>query len=96
VSSPLSGATRTGRWWPVVVVAAGVLIGLVISVLGRDSWRLGGLVIGCALLVGAVIRVVLPRREAGLLAVRSRAFDILAMTIGGVAIIALAIAIPGR
>lgn len=85
---------RTGRWWPVLVVCAGVLLGLVISVVGPDSWRLGGLVIGCALLVGAAIRIVLPAREVGLLQVRSRGFDIAALTIGGVAIIALAIAIP--
>ena len=70
------------------------LLGLVISVVGPDSWRLGGLVIGCALLVGAAIRIVLPAREVGLLQVRSRGFDIAALTIGGVAIIALAIAIP--
>ena len=70
------------------------LLGLVISVVGPDSWRLGGLVIGCALLVGAAIRIVLPAREVGLLQVRGRGFDIAALTIGGVAIIALAIAIP--
>lgn len=93
MNSP-GGAVRTGRWWPVLVVVAGVLTGLLISVFGRDTWRLGGLVIGCSLLVGAVIRIVLPEREAGLLQVRSRGFDSTVLIIGGVAIVALAIAIP--
>jgi hypothetical protein len=87
---------RPGRWWPVLIVASGVLVGLVLSVVGQNTWRLGGLVIGCALLAGAGIRIVLPAREAGLLQVRSRGFDITALLVGGVAIIALAIAIPGR
>lgn len=94
--NPPAGPARTGRWWPVLVVAGGVGIGLVLSVIGQNSWRLGGVVIGSALLVGAVIRIVLPAREAGLLQVRSRGFDIAALMIGGVAVIALTIAIPGR
>lgn len=86
----------TGRWWPVLVVAAGVLIGLLVTVLSENSWRAGAVVIGCALLLGAGIRVALPPREAGLLQVRSRGFDIAALAVGGLAVVVLALAIPGR
>ena len=48
------------------------------------------------MLIGAVIRGALPGRDAGLLQVRSRPFDITVLTLGGIAIIALSIAVPGR
>ncbi len=85
-----------GRWWPVLVVAAGVVIGLLIAVVSRDSWRFGTVVIGAALLVGAGIRIVLPPREAGLLQVRSRGFDVVVLLVAGLAIVVLALVIPGR
>jgi hypothetical protein len=81
---------------PLLVVLVGVAVGLVIAVLGDQTWRLGGLVIGTSLLVGAVIRGALPTRDAGLLQVRSRGFDIAVLALGGAAIIALSIAVPGR
>ena len=83
-----------GRWWPVLVVAAGVIVGLLIAVLSRDGWRAGAVVIGCSLLLGAGIRIALPPRESGLLQVRSRAFDVVALIVGGLAIVVLALAIP--
>ena len=86
----------SGRWWPVLVVVAGVSIGLGIAVLSRDSWRAGAVIIGCALLLGAGIRLALPPREAGLLQVRSRAFDVVVLAVGGVAVVVLALVIPGR
>jgi hypothetical protein len=89
-------ASRSTRLWPLLVVLAGVVIGLVIAVIGAQTWRLGGLVIGTSLLIGAVIRGALPGRDAGLLQVRSRPFDITVLTLGGIAIIALSIAVPGR
>ncbi len=89
-------ASRSTRLWPLLVVLVGVVIGLVIAVLGAQTWRLGGLVIGTSLLIGAVIRGALPGRDAGLLQVRSRPFDITVLTLGGIAIIALSIAVPGR
>lgn len=93
LSGPVSRSLRLG---PLLVVLVGVLVGLVIAVLGEQTWRIGCLVVGTSLLVGAVIRGALPSREAGLLQVRSRPFDIAVLTLGGIAIIALSIAVPGR
>ena len=72
----------------------GVLAGLVIAVLGPATWRVGCLVIGASLGVGAVIRIALPSREAGLLQVRSKAFDITLLMVLAAAVIVLAIVVP--
>jgi hypothetical protein len=82
------------RQWPLLIVVLGVAAGLAVAVIGEDLWRLGCLIAGAFLGVGAVTRAVLPRGEAGLLQVRSKAFDITALAVGSVAIIALAIAVP--
>ncbi len=71
-----AAAARALRAWPLLVVLAGVLAGLGLAVLGPATWRAGCLVIGGALGLGAVLRIALPSREAGLLQVRSKAFDI--------------------
>ncbi|HET9873419.1 MAG TPA: DUF3017 domain-containing protein [Propionibacteriaceae bacterium] len=91
-----SGSTAGCRQWPLLLVVIGVACGLGITLLSRDTWRLGCLVIGASLAVGAVERLVLPDRDAGLLSVRSRAFDTVVMGFTGVAIVALAIVVPER
>ena len=87
-SAMTSRASGTGRvastaavvrcWWSSI----GVVIGLAIAVVGDQTWRLGGLIIGTSLLIGAVIRGALPGRDAGLLQVRSRRFDITVLASG--------------
>ena len=82
------------RQWPLLVVVAGVLLGLVVAFVGDATWRAGSLVIGAALLVGAVERLVLPRRGAGLLEVRGKAFDVAVLALAGVAVVVLALVVP--
>ena len=91
-----TAAARTLRAWPLLVVLAGVVAGLVIALLGESTWRLGCLVIGGSLVLGAVERIALPSREAGLLQVRSKAFDAGMLIVLGVMIVVLAIAVPMR
>ena len=93
-AGPVKPYRNRGRPWPLLLVLAGVLCGLVVAVVGPDSWRLGCLVIGGSLLVGAVERVVLPARDVGLLDVRGRAFDTAVLALAGAAIVALAILVP--
>ena len=81
-------AARSLRQWPLMIVIVGV------AMIGEDTWRLGCLIIGSALGVGAVERIALPTKEAGLLQVRSRGFDITVLALAGAAIIALAIVVP--
>lgn len=94
MSRPDTAAGASVRQWPLVVVVVGVLAGLVVAWLGETTWRLGCLVIGGSLLVGAVERLLLTDREAGLLQVRGKAFDVAVLTLTGLAVVALAIAVP--
>lgn len=95
VTARSRGATiRSQRYWPLLVVVIGVLAGLVITFLGPDSWRLGCIVVGTSLCIGAVERLALPANDAGLLQVRSKVFDITFLVLAGAAIIALAIVVP--
>ena len=92
--SEASAAARSLRQWPLLIVVFGVLAGLVVSFLGESTWRLGCLLIGASLGVGAVERIALPSRDAGLLQVRTKAFDVAVLAVAGAAIIALAIVVP--
>ncbi|MEP9392253.1 MULTISPECIES: DUF3017 domain-containing protein [Gordonia] len=59
-----------------VVVAAGLVL--------FDRWRRGAFVFGSALLLGALLRALIPTTRVGLLQVRGRLFDVAAMaTVGG-------------
>jgi hypothetical protein len=87
-------AARTLRAWPVAVVLVGVVAGLAIALLWEPGWRVGCLVIGGSLGVGAVERIVLPSRDAGLLQVRSKAFDAGVLILLSAAIIVLAVVVP--
>lgn len=91
-SPSAKAAAMSLRQWPLLIVVAGVALGLVIVVLGQ--WRFGCLVIGSVLGIAAVERVALSNREAGLLQVRSKAFDIIVLVGMGAAIITLAIVVP--
>jgi hypothetical protein len=85
---------RSARHWPLVVVVVGVAVGLALALVGTDGWRLGCVVVGSSLGIGAVERLALPGNEAGLLAVRSKPFDVAVLALAGAAIIALAILVP--
>jgi hypothetical protein len=87
-----TAAARTLRAWPLLVVLLGVVAGLVIALLGQ--WRLGCLVIGGSLGVGAIERIALPSRDAGLLQVRSKAFDSGMLMVLAAVILVLAVLVP--
>lgn len=74
--------------WPFVVVVLMTLTagGFVLT----DRWRRGAIVLGAAMLVGAVLRAVLRDSQVGLLAVRQRTVDVLTYAAFGVAVLALA------
>ena len=94
MNRPDASATVQQRPWPLLVVVAGVALGLVVGMVGESTWRLGCLLIGAALLVGAVERLVLPDRAAGLLQVRAKGFDVAVLALTGAAVVALALVVP--
>ena len=73
----------------VLFIAGGGLVAV-----GLDHWRRGIFLIGVAALVAALLRLLLRTRDAGLLAVRSRAFDVAALIGMGTAILILTKAVP--
>ncbi|MET9082562.1 DUF3017 domain-containing protein [Streptomyces sp. NPDC090075] len=75
------------RQWPILVVLGTVAVGLLLTSL--DQFRVGALLIGAALLAGAVMRWILP--SVGMLAVRSRFTDIATYGVLGLAIVLLAL-----
>lgn len=93
-SQPRTGRRRPQQEWPLVVVGVGVVAGLLIALLGQ--WRFGVAVFGIALGVGAVERLLLPDRAAGLLRVRSKAFDVTVLAVMAVGVVLSAIWVRGR
>jgi hypothetical protein len=94
VTRPEPNAALSLRQWPLLVVVVGVLAGLVVVVVGETTWRAGSLLIGASLVVGALERLVLPSRGAGLLQVRSKPFDVSVLALAGVSVLVLAVAVP--
>ncbi|MEU6057587.1 MULTISPECIES: DUF3017 domain-containing protein [Streptomyces] len=84
-------APAPARQWPLLTVVGLVALGLL--VVGFDPFpqaaRVGSLLIGAALLTGAVMRRVLP--SVGMLAVRSRFTDMATYGLLGTAIVFLAL-----
>ncbi|MFF5534960.1 DUF3017 domain-containing protein [Streptomyces cinerochromogenes] len=83
------GAPAPARQWPMLVVLSAVALGLLVTAL--DEFRAGTLIIGVALLAGAVLRWMLP--SVGMLAVRSRFTDIATYGVLGLVISLLALMI---
>ena len=77
---------------PAVAVLALVALGFLAVRL--SYWRRGVTLVGVALLVGAVLRAVLPPERLGGLTVRSRAADTLVLTTLGAAVVVLGLTVP--
>ena len=87
-------AARSLRQWPLLVVVVGVLAGIGVVLGGDGTWRLGCVLIGLSLVVGALERLLLPSREAGLLEVRSKGFDVAVLAVAGLAVLTLSMVVP--
>ena len=84
------------RWLhvPYAIVFAVAAGGLGWTWLGPRHVKAGMLAVASALLAGAVLRLVLPERRAGLLLSRRRVFDILVLASLGASIIAVVLVLP--
>ncbi|MGW4460153.1 DUF3017 domain-containing protein [Streptomyces albidoflavus] len=84
-------APAPARQWPMLLVLSLVGLGLLLTALDIDFdvTRIGLLLVGVALLVGAGLRWWLP--SVGMLAVRSRFTDLVTYTVLGVVIVVLAL-----
>jgi hypothetical protein len=95
------GFERDGRRYPSTIGGMVYLVVLLVSAIGigivwAGDWRLGTRWIAGALFLAALVRLVLPHRDAGMLAVRHRLVDC-AMLAGVAALLVfLAATIPNQ
>ena len=76
------------------LLAVLVMVGIGLAVVTFDHWRTGIVIIGLALLGAAVLRLLLPVRRVGFLAVRSRPVDVVLLAGTGLAITVIVLTIP--
>jgi hypothetical protein len=80
-------APAPARQWPILLVIAGAVVGLVVTATG--AFRGGLITVGAALLVGALVRWAVT--NVGMLAVRSRFTDVITYGVLGAVIVLLAL-----
>jgi hypothetical protein len=85
-------STIGGAFYLLVLAVCMVGVGIVVT----GEWRTGIRVFGGALLLGALVRLVLPNRDAGMLAVRFKPFDVLMLAALASALLFLAGSIPDQ
>ena len=86
-------STIGGAFYLGVLVATAVGMALVYQ---ADDWRLGVRVVAGALVAAAACRLLLPQRDAGMLAVRHRLVDVSLLVLIGAGLFFLAGTIPDR
>ncbi|WP_405795524.1 DUF3017 domain-containing protein [Streptomyces sp. NBC_01506] len=84
-------APAPARQWPLLSVVGAIGLGLLIVGLApfEQSFRIGTILVGVALITGAILRRILP--SVGMLAVRSRFTDMVTYGLLGVAIVLLSL-----
>ncbi len=80
------------RQLPLLAVLISVGLGLLLVTF--EHWRRGLVVIGLTLVLAGLLRLLLPVRRVGFLAVRSRPMDVVLMAGAGLALTVIALAIP--
>jgi hypothetical protein len=80
------------RQLPLLVVL--LVVGLGLLLVTFQHWRMGLIVIGLALVGAGVLRLLLPVRRAGFLAVRSRPVDVVLLAGAGLTLAIIARTIP--
>lgn len=76
---------------PLMAVLLVVAVALILVL--ADRWRRGSFVLGSATMLAAGLRLCVPENRVGLLAVRSRVFDVSALALVGGAIVFLSASI---
>ena len=81
-------ARQLYRWIrqiPYFLVLLGVFVAALFVLF--DRWRRGTFIFGSALILGAILRAFMPSEKVGMLAVRSKPFDVFTMAgLGGLVI----------
>jgi hypothetical protein len=80
--------TAAKAQWPILLV--GLIFVTAFALVAANFWRRGSLLIGIAVGVAAVLRLVLPDERAGLLVVRSKGIDFMTTAAVGAAMVYIA------
>ena len=72
------------------------VVAVAMVIVALDEWRTGVRLMGGALIFAAAVRLVLPRRDAGMLAVRHKVLDAAILIVLGGSLIFLAGSIPDQ
>lgn len=67
-----------------------------VGIAANGEWRLGVRLLAGSLAAAAILRLLLPRRDAGMLAVRHRLLDVTVLVLLSVSIFLLAAGIPDQ
>jgi Protein of unknown function (DUF3017) len=79
---------------PYLLVIAVLVVGFAVVRLVPSHWLRGVLIIGGDLIGAGLLRLLLPTRRAGILAVRSRGFDVVCYVGLGVLVITFGLLLP--
>lgn len=90
--TPRKPRTVGGGVYLAVLGATGSGLGLVVL----DRWRVGLAVVGGALIVGALGRLVIRKDSAGMLGIRAKPVDVLTLAALGVGLVVLSLVIPDQ
>ena len=98
---PPESAEPEGRRYPSTIGGAFYLLVLLVSAVGlvivmKGDWRLGVKWIAASLVFAAVVRLVIPANQAGMLAVRRRAVDVVILAVVGATLWFLSTNIPNQ
>jgi len=94
VTAPPDPPAPPRRVDPLLLVVAGVAVGIVVTTLRQP--RIGMYVVAAALAAGALVRLLARPRDAGSLVVRSRQIDVVVLAALAAAIAVLAAVTPLR
>jgi len=93
-----SGRRRTGdtvRAAQLPLVAVLAVVGGGLAVVALRDWELGSVVVALGLVLAGVLRLALPAQVAGWLVVRGRVLDAAMLLGAGLAVLVLALNVPG-
>jgi hypothetical protein len=78
--------------WPLVTVLVGLVVSLI--VVADDHFRRGSVLFAAFVVLAFFLRLFLPERDAGWLAVRSRRIDLLCLAFLGIGLSVFALIVP--
>lgn len=84
--------TKLRNQWPLLLVLLSMLASCV--VLATGHWRRGAFLFGLTVGLAGFLRLVLPRGQAGLLAVRSRWTDVAILLLSAASLLGLTLVVP--